>query len=55
MLNGFADRGEIERMRAGLASEFGVSVGFSDAHVQTEQVLHQRERKPRVGMGHPHE
>ena len=31
MLNGFGDAGEIERLRAGLASEFKVKVGFNGA------------------------
>src|SRR5512139_3483664 len=31
MLNGFGDAGEIERLRAGLATEFKVKVGFSGA------------------------
>ncbi len=31
MLNGFGDAGEIERLRAGLAAEYGVRVGYSDA------------------------
>jgi 3-hydroxybutyrate dehydrogenase len=31
MLNGFGDAGEIERLRAGLAAEFKVKVGFNGA------------------------
>ncbi len=31
MLNGFGDAAEIEKLRAGLASEFGVSVAYSGA------------------------
>ena len=33
MLNGFGDAQEIERLRAGLAAEFGVNVAFSGADI----------------------
>ncbi|HWQ38226.1 MAG TPA: 3-hydroxybutyrate dehydrogenase [Burkholderiales bacterium] len=37
LLNGFGDAAQIERMRAGIASEFGVKVAFSPADMSRPQ------------------
>jgi len=39
MLNGFGDAGEIERLRAGLASEFKVKVAFSGADMSRPEQI----------------
>ena len=39
MLNGFGDAGEIERLRAGLAAEFKVKVGFNGADMSKPEQI----------------
>lgn len=39
MLNGFGDAGEIERLRAGLAAEFKVKVGFNGADISKPEQI----------------
>ena len=41
MLNGFGDAGELERLRAGLAAEHGVSVGLSGADISRPDAIRQ--------------
>jgi 3-hydroxybutyrate dehydrogenase len=40
MLNGFGDAAQIETLRAGLASEFGVKVGYSGADMSKPDQIH---------------
>jgi 3-hydroxybutyrate dehydrogenase len=40
MLNGFGDAAQIEALRAGLASEFGVKVGYSGADMSKPDQIH---------------
>jgi 3-hydroxybutyrate dehydrogenase len=40
MLNGFGEPAEIERLRQGLASEFGVKVAFSGADISRPEQIH---------------
>ena len=40
MLNGFGEPAEIERLREGLASEFGVKVAFSGADISRPEQIH---------------
>ncbi|MFA5957988.1 3-hydroxybutyrate dehydrogenase [Hyphomicrobium sp.] len=39
MLNGFADREEVERLKADIASAHGVKVGYSDADVSKPEAI----------------
>jgi len=40
MLNGFGDAAQIEALRAGLASEFGVKVGYNGADMSKPEQIH---------------
>ena len=40
MLNGFGDAAQIEALRAGLAKEFGVKVGYSGADMSKPEQIH---------------
>ncbi len=39
MLNGFADRGEVERLKADIAGTYNVKVGYSDADVSSPEAI----------------
>ena len=41
MLNGFGDAAQIEALRAGLAKEFGVKVGYSGADISKPAQIHE--------------
>ena len=51
MLNGFGDAAEIEALRAGLANEFGVKVGFSGADMSKPAQIHEMVRRATQELG----
>ena len=51
MLNGFGDAAQIEALRAGLAKEFGVKVGFSGADISKPAQIHEMVNKATQELG----
>jgi len=51
MLNGFGDAAQIEALRAGLAQEFGVKVGFCGADISKPAQIHDMVRQATEELG----
>jgi 3-hydroxybutyrate dehydrogenase len=51
MLNGFGDAAQIEALRAGLAKEFGVKVGFNGADISKPAQIQEMVRKATQELG----
>ena len=51
MLNGFGDAAQIEALRAGLAKEFGVKVGYSGADMSRPEQIHAMVQAAVDGLG----
>ena len=51
MLNGFGDAAEIEALRAGLAKEFGVEVGYHGADMSQPEQIHAMVKAAVDGLG----
>jgi len=51
MLNGFGDAAQIEALRAGLAQEFGVKVGFCGADISKPAQIHDMVRQVTEELG----
>jgi 3-hydroxybutyrate dehydrogenase len=51
MLNGFGDAAQIEALRAGLAKEFGVKVGYSGADMSKPAQIHDMVRQATQELG----
>jgi 3-hydroxybutyrate dehydrogenase len=51
MLNGFGDAAEIEKLRAGLAKEFGVKVAYSGADMSRPDQIQEMVRKATAELG----
>jgi 3-hydroxybutyrate dehydrogenase len=54
MLNGFGNAAEIETLRAGMASEFGISAAYSGAEQCRHPVHGQRRGFPHRALGRRH-
>lgn len=60
LMNGFGDKGEIEKLRAGLAAEFGVKAGYSGADMSkpaeiagmVEQCTSELGKVDKIGRAH---